>query len=140
MYIWKFCGELESSVFCLNENQINRKMDTPEMWVRIIYSSQCYRLSFLSFIPRRRKFCSRTKVKLKLLFVLFCSAAVYEAMDKRTRKFLVDLPTMLRRYFSAGKSLEYLESMDKHLETFYSDILDELNERKEECELDIEGT
>lgn len=60
-------------------------------------------------------------------------------MNETTHTFLVDLMTKLEELFHAEQSSEYLEGMNKHLKTYYEDVLKELEEKKDMCLEKIDG-
>lgn len=64
---------------------------------------------------------------------------VYNKMDEKTRAFLPEFLARLRKQYPADVSIRYLNKMSEYLETYFNDVLLELNTERTVCEEKIAG-
>lgn len=60
-------------------------------------------------------------------------------MNATTRQFLDEFTPKLEKLFQKELSSVYLESMNEHLQTFYNDVLAELENKQSAMSKKIEG-
>lgn len=60
-------------------------------------------------------------------------------MNTTTRQFLDEFTPKLEKLFQKELSSVYLESMNEHLQTFYNDVLAELENKQSAMSKKIEG-
>lgn len=60
-------------------------------------------------------------------------------MNATTRQFLDEFTPKLEKLFQKELSSVYLESMNEHLQTFYNDVLAELENKQTAMSKKIEG-
>lgn len=60
-------------------------------------------------------------------------------MDAKTRNFLPEFKSKLDSFFPMDKSISYLKKMEDHLEKYYADVNEELEEKIMDMSREIEG-
>lgn len=60
-------------------------------------------------------------------------------MNASTHRFLTKFMAKLEEVYHAERSSGYLDKMNKHLNTYYDDVLEELEKEKEELLITING-